>query len=655
MVAAATELAPLLLTTAARSASLAALATALGLVLVALLARQAWRGDAPWGQADFESRLLHTATLAGGLALGGHGLWLLAQAQAFSDASDAAGLLQAVVDTLAATGFGRGWILRALLLAAWLALSARLARHPRHSRQRAPWPLAGLAAVGAAALVQQYHAGHAAVDGGSAALALAVHVVVASAWIGALPGLLMAVARLDPAAAGRLLAAFSRAASLGVALLLASGLWQALRWVGPPADLGAWLGTAYGRAALVKLAATAVLLGLAALHRWVFLPRLREGATRVRLGLLAGIALELGVGLATFGIAGVLAGLPPARHEPSLWPYALRPDPSAWDSAYARHELWHAAALAALALAAVAALWAALRQRRRAPARAALGLALALGCTVLAATHEPPNLRLWLRPAYPSSYQHSPTGYGAESIAQGAARVARDCRIDCFTPEDDATDLSPYNPWGREDGDLYGWLLAVFDRIGHSPFAPGYIAALDPDQRWALIDYFRARVAARALSTSDARGHWRGAFPAPGLTLDCGGPAIPLDALRGRVLRIVAQAQTDSRASWLAAPAIPGLPQTLIVLHPEAPAPDGASTWPPGVCQASGAAWVAYATVAGQDPRHFDGSEIVVDANGWLRLFWPAADRPGGTEQARALREIQAQPLPAGMPRGHAH
>ena len=174
------------------------------------------------------------------------------------------------------TRFGTVW---GLGLLAWLAVGAVVLW-----RRPAPVPVLRSASVGATGLaLPRARAGLVALAVPLGALALLpalsghagteqpawlwlpgniVHVVAASAWIGGLVALVVALraatGALEPADRTRLLAAvvgrFSALAGIAVAALLATGVLQGLLAVGAVHEL--W-DTAYGRAVLVKLAAFA--------------------------------------------------------------------------------------------------------------------------------------------------------------------------------------------------------------------------------------------------------------------------------------------------------------------------------------------------------------------------------------------------------------
>lgn len=149
----------------------------------------------------------------------------------------------------------------------------------------------GLGVVGAAAVAGAFAvAGHTAAHEARPLLALllTVHVGVVAFWLGALPGLYVAT-RHDPAAiAGRLVATFSRAASTLVPLILLAGLWMTLYLL---PDLGA-LRSPYGRMLVLKVGGFTALIGLAALNKWRFGPRIASGAAGAAAAFRRGVAVE---------------------------------------------------------------------------------------------------------------------------------------------------------------------------------------------------------------------------------------------------------------------------------------------------------------------------------------------------------------------------
>ncbi|WP_250512224.1 CopD family protein [Caballeronia sp. INDeC2] len=97
-------------------------------------------------------------------------------------------------------------------------------------------------------------------------------IVIAGAFV--LPALDTSVAR---AVLIRTVARMSRAASMAVALVLLTGVFNAWRGVG--GSLAALTASTWGHALIVKIALVAAALGFGALNRWSALPRLQRSAS----------------------------------------------------------------------------------------------------------------------------------------------------------------------------------------------------------------------------------------------------------------------------------------------------------------------------------------------------------------------------------------
>jgi len=166
--------------------------------------------------------------------------------------------------------------------------------------------LTGLVAVGSA-LALSGHASTAAPQLVSRA-AVFLHGVCVAFWIGSLLPLYASV-RHSPRA-GRDLARFSRVIPIAIVLLAASGLWLAFVQLG---RLDALWSTSYGRVLACKLAAVAVLLGLAAANRYWLVPRFaREGKATARAFAIS-LACELAIALAILGLVALWRFTPPPR------------------------------------------------------------------------------------------------------------------------------------------------------------------------------------------------------------------------------------------------------------------------------------------------------------------------------------------------------
>jgi putative copper export protein len=142
-----------------------------------------------------------------------------------------------------------------------------------------------------------------------AATGMVLHILAALVWSGTLAALLLS--RLS---AGELVTAvrrYSRAAPVLVLVVGVSGLLTAAADLDGPAQ---WLGTAYGRVALLKVAGFAALAGVGWWHRRRTLPALASGQA----GAFRRIAaVELLVFAVTFGLAVGLSRTPAPVHAPA--------------------------------------------------------------------------------------------------------------------------------------------------------------------------------------------------------------------------------------------------------------------------------------------------------------------------------------------------
>lgn len=205
--------------------------------------------------------------------------WTLAQAADMADADTLADALGAVPAVLTGTQFGHLALTQAAVLLGGLALCWR----------DRPWP--GAVALGAATALQAGH-GHAwAMQRGSGLLLVAgvVHLLSAGGWIGGLPPLLLVVRSAPARVAAAAARWFSPLGKWCVGGVAGAAVYQAWRLIG---GVSGFVGTAYGRVALVKLALFAVLTALAVLNRYRLAPALARGPERAaQRRLLASIAI----------------------------------------------------------------------------------------------------------------------------------------------------------------------------------------------------------------------------------------------------------------------------------------------------------------------------------------------------------------------------
>jgi putative copper resistance protein D len=238
---------------------------------------------------------------AAALALAAGALWPLAQtAVALDDAAAAFDPAQVAV-VLTQTRFGQLWLARWLLLVGALAWAWR-------ARAGAGLPALALFGTALASLGWIGHAGGA----GPAVQApvLALHLLAAGAWLGALPWLLRLARELPAPEMVRCLQRFSAVGLALVALVLASGALSAAWRLGSVAAL---LHEPYGHWLLWKIGAVALMGAVALRNRNVHTPALARApdgaaAERARAGLRRSVALETGLGAAVVLLAVLLAG-----------------------------------------------------------------------------------------------------------------------------------------------------------------------------------------------------------------------------------------------------------------------------------------------------------------------------------------------------------
>lgn len=604
----------------ARGIELMAALAAFGTLAIALLIPRSSGDEHPFECVRPALRFLLRLAII--VALIASIVWLPLQALRATDGE--LGLFAATRLIAVETVFGHALLIRFGLLALILEAAGDL---------RSAWRAGFATLLAATAMTLQPWLGHAAAASTpTLPVQIALHTAAAALWIGALPALLVAAARLPVVAAATTIRRFSWLGLVAVGTIAVTGLLQSLPLVG---DLGGLFGTPYGLLLLGKATVFGALLALAALNRFVLTRRLAAGARRP---LLISIAIELALGIGAIAMAAWLANQPPGAHEQPAWPFPLQPDLSRINEAYFAKELWRAAALIGVVGAGLLTLfWR--RTRVVGPLAAAIAIALL----------PLPNLPLLAKPAWPTSFQRSETGFTAASILQGEALLKRYCTPDCFRPRDDPSDPTPYGLWQRPDGDLYGWLTDTFDRIGHSPFPHGTIAGLEPRERWQLIDYFRARVAGTSAKRS---GNWRHPVLTPDFPVLCRDGSKTMRDILGRFgpIEITIADDLQTRPE----PAADGIKLTRVLLlsRDSQAVPDGFDC-----LSGSPDALTALSLMAGLDEAKLGGVRLLVDANGWLRsrilpVDPAAASSPNWRDE---LTRIAAQPFEAGGIGSHRH
>jgi copper transport protein len=175
----------------------------------------------------------------------------------------------------------------------------------------ARWSLVFLGAAGAAAVLAHVLSGHADAPAALRLVNVAVqwvHMVAVGVWIGGLAWLLVGIRGATKADRAAAIEAFSRVATITLAVVLLTGVARGLVEVGGLSNL---FGTTYGITLLAKLALVAVLVTLGALNHFRLVPAIGgdEGATRT---FRLNARTELAVAAAVLAATAVLSGLAPA-------------------------------------------------------------------------------------------------------------------------------------------------------------------------------------------------------------------------------------------------------------------------------------------------------------------------------------------------------
>jgi putative copper export protein/mono/diheme cytochrome c family protein len=559
--------------------------------------------------------------------------WLTTETANIADANSVLLTLQALPVVALQTQFGQ-WLLVRFGLLCLVLITPRL-----------PGPmLGGALALAAAALALQPMLGHAGAAGGATGDELiaseVLHLLAAGAWLGGLLPLYISIGTLPRDAAATACRNFTPIGFASVLLLAGTAIVQVSELMGGMPGL---FGTKYGHVALVKLGLFLVLVTLAALNRLVLTERLAENTRYGTRLMRASVASEIVLGGLVVVTAAFLASRTPGIHEEPVWPFAWRPSLIAFQDPDLRREL--ILALIGVAIAAVSIAAAILWRRYR-------WLALGTGIIVLATSV--PHLDLLFVEAFPTSFFTSPTDFAATAIVHGAHLFSANCtrchgtdgRGDGPAAKSLPTppaDLTAAHFRAHTDGELYWYVSHGFTTYEGEPEMPGFAGVLSSEAIWDLIDYLHALNAGYNKHTT---GQWPVPVAVPQFDALCAnGQDLDLDDLRGRPMLIVAG---DTEA----------LPQlqnatTIVVMRHPAPKAEG-----PACIASEPQMWTALSIILGVSPDALAGTEILVDANGWLRATWHPGDPENWADPhvlAAKLQDIAAHPLVVYVPGGHIH
>ena len=307
-----------------RAVHFAATLSVTGAVLfVALLAEPAFRKADDRGEVSARVRpgLSAIEWISLALVVVSGAAWLVIQSAQMGDVPWSEAVSEGLVQTvLLETGFGNDWIARTVL-AALLAVTLAVARPARGSSRRADWLACVLAVALAGTLAW---AGHAA--GTPDALGVVhvasdvLHLVAASAWVGALVPLAIvigsALVHSDPAAsavARETVMRFSMLGVVSVGTLVATGVVNSFVIVG---SLHALIATGYGRLLLLKLALFLAMLSLAAVNRIRLTPIIRNDRSAAPAAferLRTNALVEAAIGLVIVAVVGLLGTISPTE------------------------------------------------------------------------------------------------------------------------------------------------------------------------------------------------------------------------------------------------------------------------------------------------------------------------------------------------------
>jgi putative copper resistance protein D len=463
------------------------------------------------------------------LALVSGAAWLVAVAAGMSGKPLSVVLTQGAVPVvLTHTRFGEDWLLRFALA---VLLGFCLLGQRWRTGGAIGWTALILAALMLASLAWAGHG--AATPGLPGDLHLTAdifHLLGAGLWLGTLPPLILLIAEVrrtgdaDWAAVARAATRrYSRLAAASVTVLLAGAVVNTWFLAG---TVPALVGTEYGHLLLAKVGLFIAMLLVAAVNLLRLAPRLAGAAGdrnviwRTVTRLQSNAHIETALGLGVLAIVGALGTLPPGLHAEPGWPFPFRLD---IDAVTVGSQILLAILAVAACFCAVAGVAAAVagHLRRMVSFAAALVLCLAVGWI---------PLRPAIERAYPTSYYAPAEPYAAASIVRGAAVYAENCAL-CHgaTGHGDGpaaaglrirpADLTEPHLFAHSPGDLFWWVSQGRD----NGLMPGFAGLLNPNQRWDVINFIRARAAGALATEIGPEVATAAAHEMPDFTLEAGG------------------------------------------------------------------------------------------------------------------------------------
>ncbi len=462
-------------------------------VFLAIAVRSKTALDAPW-----LARLARALPwLSVTLLLGLLGLLATTTAQATGVAENA-WHPGAWLELLQKTRIGLIWTVRAALalLVFGVALYIRFSPWAR-------WRYMLFATVAALTLAAGSLASHSAAGELSviSVLPYALHIVLASVWLGGLPAVLSIMftttGKRSPEEVDRFdiqtLKRFSALALPVMVAVVATGIIVADSMV--DTSYAALVATSWGWFLNTKLALLAVILVLAACARHIWIPSLDQNAEVAATGgrgLRKWVPVEFVIALAMVMVATMLANAVPAKHDViEDWPYPFR---FSIDATWGGLGMMIGAGIGvALLILAVGAIALGRSKRWETKWRIAIPAVLA-ACALITAL--PPLATQ----AFPETYRKTPVPFDAISVANGMTIFAANCVL-CHGPQAKGNGvlaktfpippvdlLTEPHTAKHTAGDFFHWLTHGIPGTG----MPAFADKLSEEDRWDVVNFLHA-------------------------------------------------------------------------------------------------------------------------------------------------------------------
>lgn len=402
------------------------------------------------------------------------------------------------VEFVQKTRIGHIWSIRSVCALGVLAVSLYVRFSPR-----AGWRYILCAAVAAVTLGVSSFASHSAAEAQSVATIMphALHLLLASLWFGALPGVLAALAVFSEKRNAELtdrpglqtLKRFSTMALPVMLGILVSGLTVADQMV--DTSYAALVASVYGWLLNAKLVLLTVILAIAARAHFVWLPALTgqlEKAQTGRQELRKWLAREFVLASMLVVVATLLANSVPAKHVMlDYWPYPFRFSIDAnWGDPLVQIIVFFGIALLALAAGLIARGWS-----RGWSAKKGIVLPSAVALVALFLILFPLSVQ-----SYPETYQKTPVPFDAISIANGMSIFSGNC-VPCHGPQAKGNGILaktlPRQPIDlltephtamHTAGDFFHWLTyGRFEGV-----MPPFGEKFSEEERWDLLNFLHA-------------------------------------------------------------------------------------------------------------------------------------------------------------------